>query len=66
MASAMNLEYLGSIPIHPDMRIAADTGEPLKNWEINDTMSNAFDAVCNNLVSVAGNSTPDRPTLNVH
>jgi len=66
MASAMNLNYLGSIPIHPDMRIAADTGEPMKNWEINEIISNAFDAVCTTFVSVAGNTTQDRPTLNVH
>ena len=31
MAAAMNLEFLGDIPIHPDMRIAADSGKPLKN-----------------------------------
>jgi len=66
LASAMNLDYLGSIPIHPDMRIAADTGKPLKNWEINETMSHAFDAVCSNLIAVAENSTPDRPTLTIH
>jgi hypothetical protein len=61
----MNLEYLGGIPIHPDMRIAADTGEPLKNWEINDTMSNTLDQICKNLAVAAENSTPDRPTLSV-
>ena len=66
MASAMNLEFLGDVPIHPDMRIAADSGEPLKNWEINDTMSTALDRLCKNLAVVAENSTPDRPTLTVH
>ncbi len=66
MASAMNLEYLGGIPIHPDMRIAADNGEPLKNWGINETMSNAFDKVCTNLTAAADSSTPDRPTISVH
>lgn len=65
LAAAMNLEYLGGIPIHPDMRIAADTGEPLKNWEINDTMSNTLDQICKNLADAAENSTPDRPTLSV-
>ena len=66
MASAMNLEFLGDIPIHPMMRIAADTGEPLKYWEINDTMSEAFDAVCTNLNAAAASSSPDRPTLSIN
>jgi ATP-binding protein involved in chromosome partitioning len=65
MAAAMNLEFLGNIPIHPDMRIAADGGEPLKNWEINDTMSSALDRLCTNLTVASENSTPDRPTLTV-
>ncbi|MDP6542108.1 MAG: P-loop NTPase, partial [Phycisphaerales bacterium] len=65
MATAMNIDFLGGIPIHPDMRIAADTGEPLKNWEINKTMSNAFDEVCTNLAQAATLSEPDRPTLSV-
>lgn len=65
LAAAMNLEFLGGIPIHPDMRIAADSGEPLKNWEINKTMSTALDFICKNLSIAAENSTPDRPTLNV-
>ncbi|MBC8203604.1 MAG: Mrp/NBP35 family ATP-binding protein [Planctomycetes bacterium] len=65
MAAAMNIDYLGGIPIHPDMRIAADTGEPLKNWDINETLSSAFDDVCNNLAQSASLSSPDRPTLSV-
>jgi ATP-binding protein involved in chromosome partitioning len=66
LAASMNLAFLGSIPIHPDMRIAADTGEPLKNWDINDTMSKAFDTVCTSLSTAADSSTPDRPTLTIH
>ncbi|MBT4584740.1 MAG: Mrp/NBP35 family ATP-binding protein [Phycisphaerae bacterium] len=66
MASAMNIDFLGGIPIHPDMRIAADTGEPLKNWEINETMSHAFDDVCKNLAGAASLGAPDRPTLSIH
>ncbi len=65
MAAAMNIDYLGEIPIHPDMRIAADTGEPLKNWEINEAMSNAFDCVCKNLAQAASLREPNRPTLSV-
>jgi ATP-binding protein involved in chromosome partitioning len=66
LAASMNLEFFGSIPIHPDMRIAADGGEPLKNWEINKTMSTAFDTVCKNLSIAAQSSSPDRPTLTIH
>jgi hypothetical protein len=61
----MNLEFLGDIPIHPEMRIAADNGEPLKNWEINDKMSDALNQVCKNLVVAVENTTTDRPTLTV-
>ncbi len=66
MAAAMNLEFLGGIPIHPNMRIAADTGEPLKNWEINETMSSSFDNVCKNLSAASESSTPNRPTISVN
>jgi ATP-binding protein involved in chromosome partitioning len=65
LAAGMNLEFLGDIPIHPEMRIAADNGEPLKNWEINDKMSDALNQVCKNLVVAVENTTTDRPTLTV-
>ncbi len=65
MAAAMNIAFLGGIPIHPVMRIAADTGEPLRNWAINETMSTALDTVCDNLVSAANASNTDRPTLSI-
>ena len=66
MASKMNIAFLGGIPIHPSMRIAADEGEPLKNWEINDSMSASFDAVCANVENAAASSLPDRPTLTIN
>ena len=66
LAKAMNINFLGEIPIHGDMRIAADTGKPLKNWEINETMSKAFDEVCTNVARVASQGDPNRPTLSVH
>ena len=65
MASAMNINYLGGVPIHPDMRIAADTGEPLRNWAINDTMSNALNQLCTNLKNIADTASSDRPTLTI-
>tara|TARA_B100000959_G_C14918945_1_gene598629 strand:+ start:288 stop:1376 length:1089 start_codon:yes stop_codon:yes gene_type:complete len=66
MASAMNLAYLGGIPIHPDMRISADTGEPLRNWAITDTMSVALDTVCENLAKAVSSTTDERPTLSIN
>ncbi|MBC8309434.1 MAG: Mrp/NBP35 family ATP-binding protein [Phycisphaerales bacterium] len=65
MAAAMNVDFLGGIPIHPDMRVSADTGEPLKNWKINDTMSKAFDNMCSNFISSAESTTLDPPTLSI-
>ena len=65
LATKMDVAFLGEIPLHPSMRIAADTGEPLKNWEINETMSNALDAVCASFVTAAASPPPDRPTLSV-
>jgi ATP-binding protein involved in chromosome partitioning len=66
LASAMNVEFLGGLPIHQSMRVAADTGEPHKNWDINDTMSNALDQICANVAAIADKSTPDRPTLTMN
>jgi ATP-binding protein involved in chromosome partitioning len=65
LAASMNIEFLGGIPIHPDMRIAADSGKPLDNWKINDTMSSAFETVCENLALAAQNTTTDRPTISI-
>ena len=65
MATKMNVAFLGEIPIHPSMRIAADTGEPLMNWEINETMSSALDAVCSNFETSAESPPPERPTLSI-
>ena len=65
LAASMNLDFLGGIPIHSDMRVAADSGEPLNNWKINDTMSGALDQICKNLALAAENSTPDRPTISI-
>jgi len=66
LSAKMNIAFLGGIPIHPSMRIAADEGEPLKNWEINDAMSAAFDGVCANVENAAASSLPDRPTLTIN
>ena len=65
LAADMNLVYLGGLPMHPDLRIAADEGRPLNNWNINETMSKALDNICSSLEAAAASSTPDRPTLTV-
>ncbi|MFO0828602.1 MAG: Mrp/NBP35 family ATP-binding protein [Phycisphaerales bacterium] len=33
LAQTMGLPFLGSIPIHTDLRIHCDTGRPLANWD---------------------------------
>lgn len=66
MAAKMNIAFLGGLPIHPNIRIAADEGEPLKLWEINDTMTEAIDLVCVNIKEAASSSTTDRPTISIN
>jgi ATP-binding protein involved in chromosome partitioning len=56
MAAAMNLPFLGAVPIHMDLRVNADAGEPLKNWSANPTLAGELDRLCQNLaqqVSIA-------------
>lgn len=69
LAATMQISYLGGLPMHPAMRIHGDNGTPLGNWEINETMSSAIDAICANLASVASaalDATVDRPTLEIN
>jgi ATP-binding protein involved in chromosome partitioning len=49
MAGAMNLPFLGAIPIVPQMRENCDSGEPLRNWQINPKISQLLDSICQNL-----------------
>jgi len=69
MAQQMNLPFLGSIPIHMQMRANGDAGEPLKNWEIDDSISGQLDSVVTNLagqISIAAASGKFvQPTLSV-
>jgi ATP-binding protein involved in chromosome partitioning len=51
MASAMNLPFLGSIPIYPQMRINCDEGRPLENWKISNDLARELDSLCQNLAS---------------
>lgn len=68
MAAAMNLPFLGALPIHPEMRINADRGQPLENWTIK-SIASELDSMCQNLaqqVSIAAHSGKlVQPTLSV-
>jgi ATP-binding protein involved in chromosome partitioning len=58
MAAAMNLPFLGALPIHPQLRISGDAGTPLENWKIPALASN-LDAMCEGLaqqISIASYS----------
>jgi ATP-binding protein involved in chromosome partitioning len=69
MAGDMNLPFLGSIPIHMQLRANCDAGKPLMNWAISDAMSRELDALCGNLagqVSIAASAGKFvQPTLSV-
>jgi len=66
LAKAMHIEFLGRIPIHPDMRIAADAGKPLNNWNINEKMTKSLDNMCENIATIADSSATDRPSLTIN
>jgi ATP-binding protein involved in chromosome partitioning len=68
MAQTMGLPFLGSIPIHVELRTNSDSGRPLENWK-NASMGAALDALCRRveaqveLAAAAGRA--DRPTLTI-
>jgi len=66
LAATMDIEYLGDIPIHPEMRIAADSGTPLANWDINELISNSLNTFCKRTVVAASTATKDRPTMTIN
>ena len=49
MASAMNLPFLGAVPMHMNMRINADNGTPSKNFEINESITQSLNQLCESL-----------------
>jgi ATP-binding protein involved in chromosome partitioning len=69
MAMAMNLPFLGALPIVPQMRENCDAGTPLKNWEIDSKISAVLDAICQNLAQQISIATLSgkyvQPTLSV-
>ena len=68
MAEGMGIPFLGAIPLHMNMRINADEGTPLGNFEINDEITGILTDTCQRLaqqVSIATANTPGRPTLTI-
>lgn len=51
LASAMNLPFIGAIPIHMKLRENADAGTPLLNWEVDPTLTQALERMCEQLAS---------------
>ena len=66
LAASMNIEFLGSLPIHPKMRVAADAGTPLDYWNIDETVTASLDHFIQNVIKVAQRTGPDQPTLTIN
>ncbi len=66
LAASMNIEYLGSLPIHQKMRVAADSGTPLDYWNIDESVTDALDTFVGNVMRVADQSEPNQPTLTIN
>lgn len=49
MAQEMNLPFLGSLPIHMELRGNSDDGEPLRNWQGNPRLAAELDRLCQNV-----------------
>jgi len=69
MAQLMNLPFLGAVPIHMELRENCDTGEPLRNWDVNEQLTGELDNLVRNLASQISITTMSdkfvQPTLSV-
>ncbi|MFK7960397.1 MAG: Mrp/NBP35 family ATP-binding protein [Phycisphaerales bacterium] len=69
LAQAMNLPFLGSVPIHMDMRANCDAGTPHKNWDENPKLSGELDTLVRNFASQVSIATMQgsfvQPTLSI-
>jgi ATP-binding protein involved in chromosome partitioning len=69
MAAAMNLPFLGAVPMHIQMRKNADQGQPLANWDIDETITAALTHMCQataqqiSIASISGDTIT--PTISV-
>lgn len=68
MAHAMNLPFLGSLPIHAQVRISGDTGTPLDNWNV-PALAKEMDSICGGLAQQISIATLSgqlvQPTLSI-
>ena len=48
-AKEFNKEFLGHLPIHPDLRISADKGDPLTHSDPNHEVSKLFNEIANKI-----------------
>jgi ATP-binding protein involved in chromosome partitioning len=68
LAQAMNVPFLGNVPIHMDLRANSDSGEPLKNWD-NPKLSKQIDTLVDNFASQVSIATMSgrftQPTLSI-
>ena len=69
LAQEMSLPFLGTLPIHMELRANCDEGQPLKNWQVNEQLGEELDRICKNVasqVSIASMSGKFvQPTLSV-
>ncbi|MCZ6611418.1 MAG: P-loop NTPase, partial [Planctomycetota bacterium] len=69
MAQQMNLPFLGAVPIHMELRVNCDAGQPLKNWQGNEALAEELDRLCKNLAAQISIATLSgkfvQPTLSV-
>lgn len=70
MAEAMQIPFLGALPLHISMREHADNGTPLKNFEIEDALTERLLGVCQQLarqISIGAELDRDaRPSLTIN
>ncbi len=69
MAATMNLAFLGSLPIHPALRVHSDAGTPLRNFESGTPLAAALEHLCGEvarqLAIVTASRSLVQPTLSV-
>ncbi len=70
LAQAMNVPYLGSLPIDMDLRANADAGTPSRNWDANPGLGRQLDRLVQNLASQVSIATMRgafvQPTLSIN
>ncbi|MHC4126973.1 MAG: Mrp/NBP35 family ATP-binding protein [Planctomycetota bacterium] len=67
LAQEMSLPFLGSVPIHMELRVNCDAGTPLQNWQADSKLAEELDGLARNLaaqISIAAMSGATvQPTL---